>query len=101
MPTVLSGLVRRLTTELACDGEALTDATLLERFLDRHDEDAFALLVRRHGPMVREVCRRLLGQVSDVEDASQVVFPQCTAHVQGKKISCRRQRIIWKGDIYG
>jgi hypothetical protein len=78
-----------------------SDPELLQRFTNSRDEAAFAALVRRHGPMVREVCRRLLGQVSDVEDASQVVFPQCTAHVQGKKISCRRQRIIWKGDIYG
>jgi len=52
----------------------LTDGVLLERFLRQRDESAFALLVRRHGPMVRATCRRCLGDAPELDDAFQVVF---------------------------
>jgi RNA polymerase sigma factor (sigma-70 family) len=51
-----------------------TDAQLLERFLTSRDEAAFAVLVQRHGPMVLAVCRRLLHDAHEVEDAFQAVF---------------------------
>ena len=53
---------------------ALTDAQLLERFADGRDEPAFAALMVRHGPMVLGVCRRLLPDAGQAEDAFQAAF---------------------------
>jgi RNA polymerase sigma factor (sigma-70 family) len=52
----------------------LTDAHLLERYTSCHDEDAFAALVRRHGRLVRSVCRHVLHREQDIDDAFQVTF---------------------------
>ncbi|HZV08001.1 MAG TPA: sigma-70 family RNA polymerase sigma factor [Gemmataceae bacterium] len=52
----------------------LSDRECLERFKARRDEDAFAVLVRRHGPMVRGVCRRVLRHAEDAEDVFQATF---------------------------
>jgi RNA polymerase sigma factor (sigma-70 family) len=51
-----------------------SDAQLLERFVASHAEEAFAALVERHGPMVLRVCRRVLHQEQDAEDAFQATF---------------------------
>jgi RNA polymerase sigma factor (sigma-70 family) len=52
----------------------LGEVQLLERFVERRDDSAFAALVSRHGPMVLGVCRRLLADPLDVEDAFQATF---------------------------
>ena len=74
------------TTSLARDLESLfqggsaaglSDRQLIERFATRRDEAgeaAFAALVARHGPMVLGVCRQLLGDQHQAEDAFQAVF---------------------------
>src|SRR5437868_5655112 len=50
------------------------EGQLLERFVTGRDEVAFEALVARHGPMVLGVCRRLLRDPMDVEDAFQATF---------------------------
>src|SRR4051794_39659403 len=55
----------------------LTDGELLERFLDRRgdlSEAAFAALFERHGGLVLRVCRDVLADAHDAEDAAQAVF---------------------------
>jgi RNA polymerase sigma factor (sigma-70 family) len=51
-----------------------TDADLLARFLAARGESAFAELVRRHGPAVLTVCRRVTAHAHDAEDAFQATF---------------------------
>jgi RNA polymerase sigma factor (sigma-70 family) len=55
------------------DGD-LGDRLLLDRFVTARDEAAFAEIVRRHGPMVLGVCRRLLRDAHEAEDAFQATF---------------------------
>jgi RNA polymerase sigma factor (sigma-70 family) len=67
-PTLLLDHLLRLAASPA------PDAALLERFLRDRDEAAFAALVRRHGPMVFRVCRRVLADPHAAEDAFQATF---------------------------
>jgi RNA polymerase sigma factor (sigma-70 family) len=64
--------VRKLIT--AEQATALPDPELLGRFTAGRDEEAFAALVRRHGPLVLGCCRRVLGNHADADDAFQAVF---------------------------
>ena len=64
--------LRRLS--LVQEMAGLTDGQLLEDYIGRRDEAALAALVRRHGPMVWGVCRRVLHNYHDAEDAFQAAF---------------------------
>ncbi len=66
--------LRQLLDHLQQAGGGLTDGQLLGRFVATRDEASFAALVRRHGPMVLGVCRRVLHDAHDAEDAFQATF---------------------------
>jgi RNA polymerase sigma factor (sigma-70 family) len=64
--------IRRLVEAPSAD--FVSDRALLERFTAGGDQSAFAVLVRRHGPMVQRVCRHILRNSHDAEDAFQATF---------------------------
>jgi RNA polymerase sigma factor (sigma-70 family) len=73
--TELGVFMRHLRTAAArLHYEQCTDQELLRQFAHGRDEAAFAAIVRRHGPMVMRVCRHVLRQEQDAEDAFQVTF---------------------------
>jgi RNA polymerase sigma factor (sigma-70 family) len=62
------------TVAAAHEDREAPDEELLERYVARRDEDAFAALLRRHGPMVLAVCRSVLHDLHAAEDAFQAAF---------------------------
>src|SRR4051794_16648939 len=68
MPKSLSAAVARVGRSVVPDGPLLT------RYARTRDPDAFAVLVERHGPMVRAVCRRTAGDDHLADDAFQAAF---------------------------
>jgi RNA polymerase sigma factor (sigma-70 family) len=92
----MDAVLRHLRRAALAQGGALTDGQLLERFATGRDQDAFAALLRRHGRMVLGVCRRVLGNAHDAEDAFQVTFL-----VLARKASSLRSRTLLGGWLYG
>jgi RNA polymerase sigma factor (sigma-70 family) len=80
----LLGHIRRL----ACATVPASDDELLGRFVAQRDEEAFAELVRRHGPMVLGVCRRILRDADAAEDAFQAAFLVLARKAAGLRCGC-------------
>jgi RNA polymerase sigma factor (sigma-70 family) len=85
--------INRLFAEGAVTG--LSDAQLLERFVGRRDATSFEALVARHGPMVLSVCRGILRDPNDAEDAFQATFL-----ILVKKAGSIRGQVVLGGWLY-
>src|SRR5579871_830451 len=71
----LANVVEHIHQIAGASGDAEhSDSQLLQSFLANQDESAFRLLVQRHGRMVLSVCRNVLRQTQDAEDAFQATF---------------------------
>jgi zinc protease len=86
--------MRRLFDSGTAIGQS--DRQLLDRFLATHDEVAFEAILRRHGPMVLAVCRRLIRDQNDVDDAFQATFL-----ILVKKAAAIRDRDVLANWLYG
>ncbi|MEU0126448.1 MULTISPECIES: sigma-70 family RNA polymerase sigma factor [unclassified Streptomyces] len=62
---------RRETASAAAEGRSDTDDALLVLRAAEGDEEAFAVLVRRHAPALVRMATRMLGNVPEAEDAVQ------------------------------
>src|ERR1051326_4448825 len=92
------GAVVRQVERLFGDGTVtgLSEGQLLEQFVGRRDEAAFAALVARHGPMVLAVCRQVLGNAHDADDAFQATFL-----ILARKAGSLRQPDLLGNWLYG
>jgi DNA-directed RNA polymerase specialized sigma24 family protein len=87
-----SASLHRMSCVLRTDEvSGLSDAELIARFVERRDDVAFSLLVRRHGFVVLGVCRRVLRHEQDAEDAFQATF----------LILAQKAKTIWRSGEVG
>jgi RNA polymerase sigma factor (sigma-70 family) len=88
----LSGVLNNLRrVALWRDADRLSDAELLDRFITHRAESGFEGLLRRHGPMVFGVCRRVLANAQDAEDAFQATF----------LVLARKAATVWPREMVG
>jgi RNA polymerase sigma factor (sigma-70 family) len=97
MATQLTGVLRHIhRLANAPDNPERGDEQLLRCFLADRDESAFRLLVERHGRMVLSVCRHVLRQHQDAEDAFQATFL-----VLARKAASIRKEVALASWLYG
>jgi RNA polymerase sigma factor (sigma-70 family) len=72
--SVMNGFLDRVRAAVGPGDDSRSDAQLLAAFADRREADAFAVLVRRYGPLVWAVCRRVAADPHAAEDAFQATF---------------------------
>jgi RNA polymerase sigma factor (sigma-70 family) len=93
----LGDVIRRIGRSVNLQSDlTLTDAQLLERFVKQRDEPAFAALLVRHGPMVLGVCRQLVRDAQEAEDAFQATFL-----VLARKAAVIRRQPLLASWLYG
>src|SRR5690348_15276553 len=98
MATNLPGAIRQLIRRECIDPrmQSSSDQDLLRRFLALRNESAFAAILRRHGPMVLDACRGVLGNHADAEDCFQITFL-----VLAERASTVRKAGTLAGWLYG
>jgi RNA polymerase sigma factor (sigma-70 family) len=97
MPAQIDKVVQHIRrVVLGQEQGGLTDGQLLSHFIEHRDEAAVTALVRRHGGMVWGVCRRVLHNHHDAEDAFQATFM-----VLVRKAKSIRQRELVGNWLYG
>lgn len=103
MRHLASSLLDHLRGSLQLPPDQIADAELLARFVRSRDAAAFELLFWRHGPMVRGVCQRVLGNTSDTEDAFQATFLVLTRKAgsvaRGTALAGWLHRVAWRTSL--